>query len=249
VTEERYVAFADVLGFKDLVRNNSHENLLRIYNGSLSLAAEYAASSGRPAADPASGTPIEYEVNLSTVNVRVVSDSVILWTDESRPPEFVALVMALTNLLGAAMASEIPLRAALAFGALAHQTKSYNTSRISVDSLVGLGLVDAYTAESEQQWSGGYVLPAALDHYRATAAYGAPTIDQIEAAGWLTRYPVPLKDDRRVDAYAINWMRPIAGTDLAGAVRTAFEAWGKGTSEADVRLKIDNTIAFSRHRS
>ena len=99
----RYVAFVDVLGFSELVMKTAHGLLLNIYSGTLQMAADYGLSGGAMRADGA-GQAIP-DTDLATVNMRIVSDSVLLWTDNDTSPEFVALVMAVSRLLGAGIAT------------------------------------------------------------------------------------------------------------------------------------------------
>lgn len=238
---KRYVAFADVLGFSSIAKSNPHDRLLNLYGGTLKLAVDYAASGGRTVVDPADGLP-SFDVATCTVNMRIISDSVVVWTDDDNAAEFVALVLVVTNLLKAAMFNGIPMRAALSWGDLAYLQMSYGSPRLGVQSLVGRALVEATDAEKIQRWSGGYVLPSALARYVETRGPAAPSPEHLQEVGWLRNYAIPLRDGP-VDALAFNWTRPPPQGLTPGSIRQCFEDWEKGPAPAD---KVENTIKFAQ---
>jgi hypothetical protein len=237
----RYVAFADVLGFRSLVQNTPHGQLMNLYQGTLQMAADFAASGGRsrPPTDP-NHDPLP-EVELATVNMRVISDSVLMWTDDDNSAEFVALIMAATGLLAAGMASGIPMRAAIAWGAATPVHRRYDTPRLGVESLVGQALVDAYNGEQTQCWSGGYVLPSAMNRYQQMSGPAAPTLPRLREAGWLFPCSIPLVTGSE-HGWALNWTRPLSDSSDE-MIRQMFREWGKGEPPAN---KVENTVAFAR---
>jgi hypothetical protein len=96
-TDTRFVTFADVLGFKDLVEHNPHDELLTIYREVLRVAVDFGVGGG-----------IDHDPSLAVVNMRLISDSVILWTDSDQAVDFEAMIRAVTNLLGAGMHYGLP---------------------------------------------------------------------------------------------------------------------------------------------
>ena len=241
--EDRYVAFVDVLGFSDLVLKSSHEQLLNIYRGTLQMAAEYGISGGSMKGDEGEeGTP---DTDLATVNMRIISDSVLMWTDGDTSPEFVALVMATSRLLAGGIAAGTPLRAAITWGPVTHERFSYNSPRLGGESLVGRALVEAYQAEQRQQWSGGYVSQSAMDQWQRTSGYGAPTPQQMQDARWLYPYEIPMTDGSTKHLWAINWTRHLQGL-TEGLIRQSFSEWGKSVPP-HVEPKVQNTVAFAEH--
>lgn len=242
---DRYVTFADLLGFKQLVRNNPHDELMRTYKDVILKAVEYGVGGG-----------VDHDPGLATVNMLMISDSVVLWTDEDRPSEFVAMVQAATNLLAAGIHYGVPMRAATAWGKVEPWAHSYSNPRLRVETVLGAGFVDAYGGEGGQHWSGGVVLDNAVERYRTSSALvpAAPDLDDLVESKWLVPYAVPLlPPENDPDArptktlYAYNWTRPFVVDQLhEGDVANPFADYGKGGG-ASVQAKIANTIAFARH--
>lgn len=243
-SRSRYVAFGDVLGFRELVRLNSHEYVLGLYRGAVELAATYGAAGGRMA--PAEDGGWRPDIAMSTVNTRLISDSVLFWTDSERSSEFVALLQNVRAMLASALSTGIPMRVAIGWGELSHWAGVRN-QRVAVESLVGLPFVEAYEAEGAQEWSGGLVLDAALGRYDETRTPGAPTVDDLERARWIRRWAIPLKPNRTVTArYALDWTSVPGLQASLGAVAHAFSDHSKPVDSPDVRRKIDNTVAFMK---
>ena len=146
----------------------------------------------------------------------------------------------------ASIATGIPMRLAIAWGELTHHQERYGNPRLGVDSLVGRALVDAYQAESVQQWSGGVVLDTALNHYVDTSGYGAPSVAQLEGAGLIRPWSIPTSKPLAAK-YAIDWTTSML--DISeGAVRDSFADHGKPIDDDDrTARKIQNTVEFALH--
>ena len=238
--ERRYVTFADVLAFRQLVRNNDHRRLVGIFSGDVRLIAEFGATGG--IATP--GHPEAPETEVAMLNMRIVSDSIILWTDGNRPAEFAWLLIAMRNLLKVGFGSGVPVRAAMAYGELTHYVVDYGSERLGSDTLLGRALVEAYEGENCQQWAGGVVLDSAINNYAASAAYGVPTVEDLLAQGLLVRYNVPRKDEAVVPAYAVNSPAAFDQPLTVGVLEWAFTHHGKSLDGESARRKFENTVAF-----
>ena len=69
---KRYIAFLDILGFKDLVENNSLDDVVRIYKESLKEATELAMEHWEEE---------EYKNDGLKLNVSIMSDSILFWNN------------------------------------------------------------------------------------------------------------------------------------------------------------------------
>lgn len=241
-TAVRYVAFADIFGFKQLVKRNAHAYLLNVARGAIRPAAELAATAGlllpgTQRADP--DTPM--------LNMRMISDSIVLWTDKGRAPEFEFMILGVGNLLAMCLGFGIPARAAVACGEFTCMRRRYASSRLGdSEVLLGEALVDAYEAEDEQQWSGGLVHQSAIDAYSAAAAIvpEAAGIAGLIEQHLVVPYDVPLKDCVR-PSLAIGWTRFLPPLSRA-LLEDAFGDHGK-QFEGEARWKLANTIEFAVH--
>jgi hypothetical protein len=236
----RYVVFADVLGFKSLVRTNNHRQLVGIFSGDIRLIAEFGATGG--IAVP--GDPAAPDTDVAMVNMRMVSDSIVLWTEGDRPAEFVWLLLAMRRMLMVGVATGVPIRAAMAHGELTHFVRDYDNRRLGADTLIGQALVDAYEAECRQEWAGGVVLDSALRRYEEAPSYGVPTVDDLIRQHLLVRYEAPVKGDDALPGLAVNWPAAFDEPLTLGRLEWAFTEYGKSLDNESARVKFDNTVDF-----
>jgi hypothetical protein len=61
---------------------------------------------------------ILHDIRRATVNSLLVSDSILIWTDDCRPESFVNIVMAVRSLMVFAVIDGILLRGAISIGPL-----------------------------------------------------------------------------------------------------------------------------------
>ena len=246
--------FADILGFKNIVRACEHSHLRVIYRHAVQAAALAAVFGGR-------GRPGE---RGPAVNVRLISDSLLLWTDDDDLEDLLCLLVASRSLLNTSLCGGLPMRAALTWGQVEHWTDDSGDGRFGVESVFGLALVEAYEAADDQEWAGGIVLPAAISRFeelvrsRQVMSSREPelmTFDTlVERTGLVMRYPVPMKGGDR-DAYTIDWLRATSPTVRPPEIRHAFERFhprpgGISPEEARaVETKLQNTSRFVSYAS
>lgn len=237
---ERFVGFADILGFRSLTRSTSTQALAHLYQGTFARVAADAAAGGRS------------EHLLTTLNVRLFSDSVIWWTDSDRAAEFISLLQALRYLLAAGMCTGLPMRAAIHHGDLACGPLTFTSTKVLGETVVGTGLTNAYELAESQEWAGGVVADETIEKYRLlaqTVGAAAPPPNELESRGHVHRFPVPVKTSSgvaKVDHWAINWPGVLNTQVGADAIRSAFTDHGKTVDTASVRAKVDYTVDFVR---
>jgi hypothetical protein len=233
----RFVAFVDILGFKDLVRANSLIKVTQLIRHVIQDGCVRAVLRG---ADPGSATSLD---------VRIISDSIIIWTDSDEPTEFMNLVVAMRFLLALTFVQGVPLRGAIAWGEL-DLVSDHAGGSIQTESVVGKALVDAYEAEGVQEWSGGLVTEEAARRYAMLVAPGTvqstpgekPSIDVMNGLGWLIPFDIPTRDGK-IRGEAIGWPTVLNEKVSRGAIRDSFSDHGKSIN-GGVDLKIENTIRF-----
>lgn len=244
-----YVCFADVLGFRSLVSALTHDELDRLYHRRLLPGAEYAVAQGRSrVVQREEGEVLIAETELATLNMLVVSDSVIFWSDSRRCAEFTAILHAARLLLMWGIGAQLPMRLAIAAGHLTSYNASYRSPRLNVRTLYGRGLTDAYDTEQRQQWAGGVVAQSALDLYEGhRVAAHAPTVDGLVAAKMLLRYDVPRHSGTPVTGFAVNWPAANGGSLVSESlIRSAFGRTSTyGPWPESLQQKIDNTLRFA----
>ncbi len=236
-----HTAFLDVLGFKDLVRNNSHEQLMRVYKKSFQLSVELGVSGGKfvPGKNANSVTA---DLSNAKVHSLLVSDSIILWSEDSSVEGFVHVVGAVKEMLNFAMINGVPLRGAVSCGELSFYDNSHG-GNYTQSSLVGEGLVNAYEVENAQLWSGCAVdVETLLFKCSDQKEKINQTIEYLIQSGILVKYNIQCKKDHKNYTIAINWTKEDAVDEKW--IRSSFAEHNKKIKDEKVETMIENTVEF-----
>ena len=125
------VAFLDVLGFSDFVDNNDHSVLINIYNNIFTIFTTLGLACGQVKFVNNNGsgyaTP---DVSYMNVNSLIVSDSIILWTDNSSPKSFEDIVSCVRQTLSLSFVSGLPLRGSIVEGQFHVSRNYYRTEKV-----------------------------------------------------------------------------------------------------------------------
>jgi hypothetical protein len=245
--QSTYVAFLDILGFKDIVLGHSHEHLESLYLGTLCGNVEHAMSDGKYIlVNDGENECLGPDIRQATINSLLVSDSILIWTDDCRTESFNNIVMAVRNLMAFSVINDILLRGAISIGPLTvvfnqlpSQTHNFQ------HSLFGRGIVDAVQAEKTQDWAGCMITEAAMKCYETGCAGERSLIEKKV----IVPYSIPIKGGNESAGYVIDWVNhPQAGID-AQTVTGAFAPTPSiDRSEFEkIKLKLANTLKFVRH--
>jgi hypothetical protein len=248
--DEGFVAYLDILGFSELVRVNDHSKLVQLY-GLLISATEATISRGVRVITCGKDRIAVPNVDQASVNLRIVSDSVIVFSQQPNMRGCIDVLCATRTLLWQGLCTGLPMRGAIAFGSLTSVDREIGDQLgIGTHSLVGKALVDAYTAEADQDWSGATLTQGAKGAYEALCERQANTSDlatlgYLVDAGLLIDYDVPMTrraGGRTQAASAVNWPRASTSRPEEAALRSAFEMHGKNVELAG--RKVQNTLDF-----
>lgn len=134
-TENRFVCFLDIMGFKDMVMRSTHNH---IYNLLVELS-KYRAS-----LENAEGLPEKYDSDsLKTVSF---SDSIVIFSKNDSVECFEIMTNAVSWLFAKALEQGIPMKGAIALGEM-----SVNIKR---QIFFGQPLIDAYLLEEDVAYYG-----------------------------------------------------------------------------------------------
>ena len=135
---KRFIAYFDILGFKEIVNKNSIQDLNKLLN-QLIIASQGVISNfklKRTEVSPA------YDISKSNIKCLHISDSIIFWTKSDSEKDFKELVNTCKNLYHLSFQLSIPLRGCIVYGDIIECFDSiYNFHCASV---LGQGIVDAY---------------------------------------------------------------------------------------------------------
>lgn len=171
VKDLRYVAYLDILGFKDYVMRNS-------------IHSVYSRLKALNALRPEEQDP-DYESETSKrIKFTIFSDSVFIF---SKDDDFVSLRHFLTyvkRVMRMALRKEIPLKGAIAYGNMAVDVKN--------NLFCGQPIVDAYLLEEDLQYMG------VVFHHTFEEAYFKLSDTQIKrVSNWIKEVSTPFRYGKR----------------------------------------------------
>jgi hypothetical protein len=247
MNSKKYVAFLDILGFSDLVTHNPEEKLVQIYEQLLKPIVESSLSgfkSKRVETNDSSPPHLVTNPSDFKINSLVVSDSIILWTNDLTEESFLNIISVTSSILMAGIVTGIPLRGAITAGSLMRLSNKYKSNMDNVtDTVIGKGLVDAYLLEKTQQWSGGFISKSVFEELENNQIW----IDAIIKAGFIQKYNVPLKGNDS-NEYVLNWcLLDEKWKKLSEEmIKESFEKWNKKL-DSSAEEKRNNTVKFFKH--
>lgn len=233
-----FVAFFDILGFKDLVEKNNHEDLMELYNDSLYVTLDLTDSIFTPIYNAITPDAEKESLDIKTF---VISDSIILVQNDFTQRGLLNLIAKSQALASIAMSDGIPVRGGISFGPVSVIQNKRGTT------IVGSGLTKAYTIEASQQWSGGVIDKEcfALFPY----VHGKDFIQKLlenKVNPLIIKYNVPLKGSKYKVGYCINWPQNRLLKNEED-IRAAFLKHKKEIPSEREQEKVENTVKFFNH--
>lgn len=233
-----FVAFFDILGFKNLVEKNSHSDLMEIYQETLYDNLNLTDRMFEPIYNMI--TP-EIEKNSLDIKTFVISDSIILIQNDTSKRGFLNLIAKSQVLLSSSLADGIPLRGAISYGPITVIQNSRGTS------IVGRGLTKAYTLESIQQWSGRIIDKECFGLFPGeNSDTFIKTLLSNRRNPLIIKYNIPLKEGKFVSGYGFNWPQYALLKDESQII-SAFTKYKKEILSQKEQLMIDNTVKYFKH--
>jgi len=225
--QEVFVCFLDVLGFKDLIENNDHVTLDRIFDSKIMGFVNILAGQ---------------EMNRSekdTINFLSVSDSIILWSNNTSDNSLFRIINHTKSILISCLQHGVPLRGAISRGPLS--VKKQNGQTI----IIGKALTKAYSTESKQNWSGCIIDRDCLAENSRR--------EYLFKKRFIYEYQVPYKSGRVTDEIVIDWVssslnnQELYDNDITEEfIRDSFGRHNKKTNDWSIKTKVDNTVEFYR---
>ena len=247
----QYVAFLDVLGFKDMVENSCHTKLYNVYKNLFISNAEMALSNGKyKVVEGQDGEVAVADLSEIQVQCLVVSDSVILWANDASMKSFIDICVTAGRLVLAGVYTGLPMRGAISMGELSSISASAGQGNaLNVQTVFGLGLVQAYREERRHEWAGIVVEDHCIENYQQQSKAAAlesevADLEYLTKVGLLRCYDVPLKNETLESRWTVNWPKLNRGGVTERAVRESFGRHNKATQDSSVQRKIANTLAY-----
>lgn len=132
ITTERFVAFIDIMGFKDMVLKMTHDNIYKIM-----LSIDNAMKNN---------SDIINNKDLQLVKSTTYSDSIMIYSKDDSIKAFSALVASVSGLTNDLFIAGIPHKGAIALGKMTLDTEK--------SIFFGQPLIDAYLLQEELHFYG-----------------------------------------------------------------------------------------------
>jgi len=249
MTSKKYIAFLDILGFKDLIENNKLDDIEKLYD-TLQKSVLYSFAISNPEHKLINKGKVDLpSIKETNLNSLVISDSIIIWTDDDSQGSFFELILAVKYFMYFSMQSGFPLRGGISSGELVVKNGRHEKSPKfnSYTTLLGLSLTRAYILESKSEWSGCIIDEKCVEHFtNKLKSYDSNTanLEFFEEMDIIRSYKVPMKSGPIKKYYTINWTHFNGPRLTASQVRRAFRTHNKSISDWSVENKIANTLKF-----
>lgn len=228
-----FTAFLDLLGFKELVLNNTHQQLNEIFNESISRTIDFIGKTSRE---------IHQQFSLEEeIFILMISDSIVIWTNDVSEKSFLGIINATTYLTALCMNRGTPLRGAISLGNIS-VVKSGESMNVFGDSIV-----NAYELEKKQDWSGVIVDDKCLNLGNISES---KELKELLERQMLVQYNVPMKSGPIRTYHVCNWTTMFHNHGINSEyIEKSFARHNKKIDNWAVKTKIENTIKFFEEQS
>ena len=254
-----FFAFLDILGFKEIVLNTDHAKLEVLYLDTLPVNIDGALAGGRFRILDQNGKKSQVpDTQRASVNSLLVSDSIMMWTEDDSMGAFINVVAAVRHIMAYSLFCGMPLRGAISIGPLTMFVgRTPSPKLIFQHTLVGKPIVETAVAEKQKQWSGCMITQPAIDcyvnHYasRTNVSSNLATLEFVIEKKFILRYPVAMqiKGGKVIEEehYVVDWVSGSKAPVWTSSVIKAFSMHGKSVDDPTIKAKMENTIKFVRH--
>lgn len=228
-TSARFVTFMDIMGFRDRLARNSHEQVLRdmqdLCASAINPLKRDAEMRLSPNETPAS--TIRRPFGETAVRPVLFPDSILLISSDDSLDAAANIVFSTRWLLEYALLRGIPMKGAIAWG---RQTADFDISLH-----FGQPLIDAFQLQNEL-----YLYGVALHHSTEKRLHNiCPKSGAFQLYG-LHPYPTPLKSGV-VTHFMVGWRKEILNDKDMNSILFGLYDTVSGAS----RLYVDNTARFA----
>jgi len=258
---KRYLAMLDILGFSDLVDKNNHSELENIFHDlGINIKNSIADNNDRLIfKSDGSLVAIPDTQNYTIgIHVFVMSDTIMLWSDDATGKQFVNLLLVVGSLFCYTFKLGLPLRGAITYGDLDDLNKKKGVADrldvIAIHTVFGKAMIEAHQLEKKQNWAGCIIAESAINNYAKDCKIAikhnieASDIDYLKKIGMILDYKVPMKYGEIKTLTVINWPTRVNKQKNNALTKTevknSFSKFKKEVTTWDAQYKVDNTLAF-----
>ena len=224
------IAVCDILGFTNLVQENNLDTVIQTHLATLRKSLHHSIHQGE---FPSEAPSLQSLQDQKALGLAWFSDTILIYTQEDTDHNIMSLLSCLSWLL---------FETIYTVGTRLRCGVSYGEAFIDADNSIYVGkpLIEAYRLEETQLWSGGALTSQAIQRLPEDARTGDYYID------WpLVPYEIPLKDNKTLRTYAIDWTIGIhRGFELFWSRTHDVPPREEWESRPDICTKWQNTKLF-----
>lgn len=221
--DEKYVLYADIMGFKDRVMRTKHEDLKKELEGLRDNLDKWLSFILR---------------NVETFKVSFFSDSIII-VAETSPLGFYCISMAAAALMGTSLRNKFPIKGAIAKGEFTYEEEK--------QLFFGRAITDAFLLEEEVHYY-GIVAHHTMEEDIKIFSNGTKSEDsnnRLSPSPYILS-PIPLKRGKITHYHvAYNLLNSIHNREDATNTNKTIISWLEeisGTVSGTPRIYVDNTL-------
>jgi len=225
-TCKRFVAYMDIMGFRDMIFRDTHQQVLEVME-QFRLPIRKLK---KEAKERLTGRLHGWDTFQNTVVRPVIfSDSVLLISSDDSIGAVKNLIWQVKSVISHALINDVPIKGALAYG---EQTADFSKSLY-----FGKPLIDAWELQNELVIY-GVILHHTIERYLVEKEW----IEELEETSIL-KYATPLKHGT-VSHYLVDWPNfPMKASKLKNALPNLY-----GKVSGSARQYVDNTMSFVNWR-
>ncbi|MHA1619921.1 MAG: hypothetical protein ACTSVZ_11630 [Promethearchaeota archaeon] len=196
---------------------------------------------------------ISFNIDSSSLNSLIVSDSIFLWTDDQSMGGLLTLIDAVKHIIRTNFLWQFgfPLRGGISMGSVTFQKVDWDSPKInSIATIVGDALVKAAMIEKKQQWAGCIIDDDIINFLQSTHP-NLNIVEELIQRKAMIQYPAPIKKEiQGKDYYVVKWPEIVPNSINSSAfyeipIRSTFERNGPIT-DSTILEKLNNSLDFVR---
>lgn len=241
----KYVALLDILGFKEMINNNDHQEIEHLF-GNFTVYLQRSLSKNNETIKDQWGRLI-FDFKETPINSTIISDSIIFWTNFIDSADFFRLIETLQKFLH--FCHNLPflfLRGGLTYGDFSYINSGVikGENAISIHPvMVGKALVNAYEMEKDLQIAGCVIDDIAWrEAEKNNPVYFKEKWEELVSQKKILKYNMPYKTGPKTN-WTINWVSE-ASNPTQEKLTEGFSALNRDVNAQAVKEKIKNTIDF-----
>jgi hypothetical protein len=227
VTNNRFIAYFDIMGFKDFVYSNDHDEVLKKMDF---LATEIIKPIDKIANEISTGVKSIYSSTTNAVKPIIFSDSILLISEGKNPDDIQSILDMSVFLLAMCFKRSIPINGVISHGLF---TADFNKSLY-----FGKPLIESYLLQKELMYYG-----CICDHHVEKIINEHPSNKY-----QLIHYPTPFKSGD-VTHLNLNWIEYLkgCGSTLPKEFYIKLVEQFYFSVSGNPRKYVDNTLNFIKY--